>query len=170
MDWLATLKSLAPTVATAVLGPMGGMAVSALGNLLGIPDATQSKIADAIKTATLTPEQVVQLKQLELEFKTKEQEMGVKFSEIAFQDRDSARKANVAGGAQRPVVYFCMALVFIAMGLEFYVFVNGVPDGTHDIIAGRVLGFFDMIGGSALAYLIGTTVGSQQKNDLLVAK
>jgi hypothetical protein len=58
----------------------------------------------------------------------------------------------------------------LAMTLEFYVFVNGIPSGTHDIIAGRVLGFFDMVGGSALAYLIGTTVGSMEKNALLAGK
>ena len=56
MDWTSVIKSIAPTVATALLGPLGGVAVSALGNVLGVSEATQDKIAEVVKSAGMTPE------------------------------------------------------------------------------------------------------------------
>ena len=49
MDWTKTLQALAPTVASAILGPLGGIAVSAIGNILGVSDATQAEIAETNK-------------------------------------------------------------------------------------------------------------------------
>jgi len=170
MDWLATLKSIAPTVATAFLGPLGGVAVSAVGNLLGVSEATQSKIADAITTGQLTPEQVGKLKELELEYKAKEQELGFKYSELAFKDRDSARQANVAGGVQRPLFWLSLFLLVLTLGCEIIVLFSGYPTTIPEIIVGRVLGLMDAVAMMVLSYWYGTTSGSAQKTELLAAK
>ena len=103
MDWLDTLKKIAPTVATATLGPLAGAAVSALGDLFGIPDATQDKIASAIQAGQMTPEQISKIKELELEYQNNEKERGFRYAELAFKDRDSARVNNVAGGVQHHI-------------------------------------------------------------------
>jgi hypothetical protein len=170
MDWLATLKQIAPTVATAFLGPLGGVAVSAVGNLLGVSDATQDKIASAIQSATMTPEQVSQLKQLELEYKAKEQELGFKYADLAFQDRDSARKANVAGGVQKPLFWMSMCLLAIGLGVEGVVLFKGYPPEIPEIIVGRVLGLMDAVVMLVLSYWYGTTASSSEKNHLLASK
>ena len=170
MDWLATLKQLAPTVATAFLGPLGGVAVAAVGNLLGVSDATQDKIASAITSASLTPEQVSQLKELELEYKAKEQELGFKYADLAFQDRDSARKANVAGGTQKPLFWLSLILLIATLGCEIFVLFHGYPAEIPEIIVGRVLGLMDAVAMMVLSYWYGTTSGSAQKNELLAAK
>lgn len=170
MDWMQTLKQLAPTVASAFLGPMGGVAVAAVGNLLGVSDATQDKIAQAIQAGQLTPEQLGQLKELELRFQAEERERGFRYSELAFKDRDSARKANVEGGTSRLLFAMSVVLLIITLGSEVYVLFNGVPEGSPEIIIGRVLGLMDSVALMVLAYHYGSSSGSAIKSQMLAAK
>ena len=169
MDWLSTLKSLAPTVASAFLGPLGGIAVSAVGNLLGVSDATQAKIADAIQTGQLTPEQIGKLKELELEYQNNEKERGFRYAELAFKDRDSARQANVQGGTQKMLFWLSLVLLAGTLGCEGVVLFHGLPADTPDIVVGRVLGLMDSVALMVLGYWYGTSNGSAQKSELLAA-
>ena len=170
MDWLGTLKSLAPTVASAMLGPLGGMAVSAIGGLLGVTDATQAKIADAIAAGQMTPEQVGKLKELELEYRGNEQERGFKYAELAFKDRDSARQANVQGGTQGYLFWLSLALLAVTLGCEVLVLFYGYPPDASEIIVGRVLGLMDSVALLVLGYWFGSSSGSTHKTELLAAK
>lgn len=167
MDWMTTLKSLAPTVASAFLGPLGGIAVSAVGNLLGVSDATQDKIAQAIQAGQMTPEQITQIKKLELEYQANEKERGFRYAELTFKDRDSARSANVQGGVQRYLFWLSLVLLLATLGSEITVLFIGLPAGTPDIVAGRVLGLMDSVALMVLAYWYGTSSGSAQKTELL---
>lgn len=166
-DWRKTLQALAPTVASAFLGPLGGMAVSAVGSLLGVSDATQDKIAQAIQAGQMTPEQVTQLKTLELEYQANEQERGFRYAELAFMDRDSARTANVQGGVQRYLFWLSLLLLAVTLGSEVTVLFHGLPADTPDIVVGRVLGLMDSVALMVLAYWYGTSSGSAQKTELL---
>ena len=167
MNWQDILKSLAPTVASAVLGPLGGVAVAAIGNILGVSDATQDKIADAIKSGQLTPEQIGEIKKLELQYQENERERGFKYSELAFKDRDSARKANVDGGTQKHLFYLSLMLLAGTLGTEGYVLFNGLPPTVTDMVAGRVLGLMDAVALMVLTYWYGTSSGSAIKTELL---
>lgn len=164
MDWL---KTLAPTVASALLGPMGGIAVSAIGSLLGVDNATQSKISDAISAGQMTPEQISGLKKLELEYIENEKERGFKYAELAFKDRDSARAANVSGGTQKMLFWLSLILLIFTLGTEIAVLFYGYPEKTPEIIVGRVLGLMDAVAMMVLAYWYGTSNGSAQKTQLL---
>ena len=57
------LKGIAPTLATAVLGPMGGAAISAIASKLGIADDVET-----ITKALADPATAAKLQELELEF------------------------------------------------------------------------------------------------------
>lgn len=164
------LKQIAPTVATALLGPLGGAAVSAIGSILGVSDATQDKIASAIQAGQLTPEQVSQIKQLELKYQADEQERGFRYAELAFKDRDSARRANVDGKVQMPLFWLSIMLLCITLGTEVWVLFNGYPLHLSDIVVGRVLGLMDAIAMLTLSYWFGTSQSSAQKTSLLAAK
>ena len=63
------LKSVAPTLATAVAGPLGGAAVSAIASKLGVSDSVES-VAKAIAG---DPAAAAKLQELELEFYKTEQ-------------------------------------------------------------------------------------------------
>jgi len=164
MDWL---KQIAPTVATALLGPLGGVAVSAIGSILGVDQPTQDKITKAITSGQLTAEQLTQLKALELQYLNDEKERGFKYADLAFQDRDSARKANVAGGTQHHLFYLSLLLLATSLGGEIYVLFHGYPTGLPDIVIGRILGLLDAVTMLVLSYWYGTTNGSAQKSEML---
>ena len=68
-ELLGMLKGIAPTLATAVAGPLGGAAVSALASKLGVGDSVEA-VAKAIAT---DPAAAQKLQELELEFYKTEQ-------------------------------------------------------------------------------------------------
>ena len=63
-DLLGLLKGIAPTLATAVAGPLGGMAVSALASKFGVSDTVES-VAKAIVG---DPQAAQKIAEMELEF------------------------------------------------------------------------------------------------------
>jgi len=170
MDWLATLKTVAPTVASALFGPMGAVAVASVGELLGLSDATKDKISEIIQSGQVTPEQLGKLKELELEYQNNEKERGFRYAELSFKDRDSARQASVSGGTQKMLFWLSLVLLVLTIGTEIAVLFYGYPDKTPEIIVGRVLGLMDAVAMLVLSYWYGTTNGSAIKNELLAAK
>jgi len=170
MDWLATLKSLAPTVASAMFGPLGGAAVAAVGDLLGVSNATKDKISELIQAGQMTPEQVGKIKELELEYQNNEKERGFRYAELSFKDRDSARQANVQGGTQKMLFWMSIILLTATLGCEILVLFRGYPKEIPEIIVGRVLGLMDAVAMLVLSYWYGTTNGSSEKSALLAAK
>jgi len=167
MDWLAILKSVAPTVASAMFGPLGAVAVASVGELLGLSGATKDKISEIIQTGQMTPEQIGKLRELELEYQNNEKERGFRYAELSFKDRDSARQANVSGGTQKMLFWLSLVLLVLTIGTEIAVLFYGYPDKTPEIIVGRVLGLMDAVAMLVLSYWYGTTNGSAIKNELL---
>lgn len=161
------LRTLAPTLASALLGPLGGVAVSAIGNILGVSGATTATISKAFQDGKLTPEQLSKLKELEMQYQNDEAERGFKYSDLAFKDRDSARINNVAGGVQMHLFWLSLILLIITLGTEMWVLFQGYPETLPEIIVGRVLGLMDAVAMMVLAYWYGTTNGSAQKTHLL---
>ncbi len=166
-DWTDVIKQIAPTVATALVGPLGGAAVAALGSIFGISEPTQDKIANAISTAQLTPDQIVSLKKLDLEYQQNEKELGFKYEELAFKDRDSARQMNVQGGTTKMLFWLSVLLLTITLGTEIVVLFKGLSVGIPDIVVGRVLGLMDAVATMVLVFWYGSSNGSVHKTELL---
>lgn len=167
MDFLTTLKALAPTVASAVLGPLGPVAIAAIGSVLGVSDATQQKLSEALKVNGLTPEQITEIKRLELEYQNNEAERGFKYAELEFKDRDSARNANTVGGVQKHIFYLTCLLLTFCIGTEIAVMVLGLPVQVEAVVAGRILGLLDSITLLVLTYHYGSSSSSKSKTELL---
>ena len=159
-EWL--LK-LAPTVATALGGPLAGIAVSALGNALGVPDATQEKISDILQSGNMTGEQIAAVKVAELELKKHESDNGFKFAELEVRDRESARAMQIATKSNTPEVLSWL-IVAATLGLEGWVLLYGLPSDAPELVVGRILGTLDTAFTGVLAYWLGSTVGSKIKD------
>ncbi len=86
MDWL---KQIAPTIASALGGPLAGLAVSAISKAVGVDE---KDVGDLIANNKLTAEQVAQVKLAEIELKRQENELGLNFESLAVDDRKSARE------------------------------------------------------------------------------
>lgn len=171
MGWKDTLGKLAPTVASALGGPLAGAAVSALGELFGISEPTQDKIKVAIENGSLTGEQITGLRQLEMKLKAEEAERGFRYAELEFKDRDSARGRDteiVKAGKRnyRADAMFLLAVAVI-VGLVYLIWkdpnINEFMKGVVTLVLGRFLGYLDNI----YSFEFGTTRGSQNKDSTI---
>jgi len=166
MNWIDVLKSLAPTVASAALGPLGGMAVSALGKVFGVDNATQQDVAKIFQDNQLKPEDLAKLRQLEIEFKQHEMDNGFKFAELEFKDRDSARNMAIATHSVTPSLLTWL-IVLITLTAEGLLLFHAMPANADPIIIGRVLGTMDSALIMVLGFWFGSNSNSQRKTELL---
>jgi len=89
--WGGLIEAVAPTIATALGGPLAGMATRAIsGALFGHQDGS----VDDIQTALLnpTPDQLASLKKIDADFRVQMKQLDIDLEQIAEQDRDSARR------------------------------------------------------------------------------
>ena len=84
------LKLVAPTVATAVGGPMGGMAAKAVAQVLDCPPEPEA-IEEALENAP--PEKLQQVKQVDKDFALKMKQLDIDLFSQEMEDRKDARKA-----------------------------------------------------------------------------
>ena len=106
MEWL---KTIAPTIATALGGPLAGMAVSAVAKAIGCsPDEVQ----DVISSGKLTSEQVASIQLAELELKKQAQSMNLDFAKLLAEDKKSARDMQIATKSWIPA----LLAVFVTLG------------------------------------------------------
>lgn len=165
------LARAAPWLAAAAGGPAGiaGMALKTLAQTLGSTSGTLESVTSALVGAT--PDQIRQLKQADLEFRVRMQELGFKSEadmlRIAADDRADARKNNVASGMNWHIFWLSIVLLLVCLGSEVAVLFIGYPAGLPDLVVGRVLGLLDAVAMMVLAYWYGTTAGSSRKTDLL---
>ena len=89
MGWL---EQVAPTVATALGGPLAGLAVEAVSKALGVNQDDARKMIDEGK---MSSDQIAQVKVAEIELKKMEEQLGLNFEELAVKDRASARDMQV---------------------------------------------------------------------------
>lgn len=80
------LKKIAPTLAAALLGPAGGLAVDVLGKAMGWEDATREKVEQLLTSGQLSREDLARIRLAELELVRQEKELGFKFAELAAKD------------------------------------------------------------------------------------
>jgi len=163
-DWLGTLKVIAPTVATALGGPLAGAAVSLLGDALGVSEPTQEKIASAFTNGQLTGEQIAKIKVAELKAKSMEKVYGFKFAELEIRDRDSARQREVAtkDSTNKVLAYLIVVAFVIMVGMALFGEIT-----IESALAGTLVGYLSAKCEQVLAYYFGSSVGSKLKTDLL---
>jgi hypothetical protein len=166
MNWTDILKGLAPTLASAALGPLGGVAVSAIGSALGMDNATKDKVAKAFTDGQLTPEAIERLRTLEMQYQNDEKERGFKYAELQYKDVDSARNMAVQTHSLTPslLTWLIVAITLTAEGLLLF---HAMPANADPIIIGRVLGTMDSALIMVLGFWFGSNSNSQRKTELL---
>lgn len=161
---LSWLKTIAPTVATALGGPLAGLAVEAVGSAFGWEDATKEKVQDMLTKGQLSSEQLTQLKQAEMSMLEKERELGFKFAELDFKDRDSARQREIAvKDNTNKVLAYTVVGAFVAL-------VAGTLLGwarVDSALAGTLVGYLSAKAEQVLAYYFGSTKGSAEKTAII---
>jgi membrane-bound ClpP family serine protease len=157
---LGFLAQLAPTVASALAGPLGGMAVEILASKLGLPPEQAQK---ALESGKLTSDQVASIQQAEIELKAKAQEMGLDFEKLANDDRKSARDMQINTHSWiPPVMAIIVTLGFF--GILFALMSGKVAKGDEVMI---MLGSLGTAWTGIISFYFGSSASSQKKDDLL---
>ena len=151
------LKGIAPTLATAVAGPLGGAAVTALASKLGVSDSVDA-VAKAIAG---DPAAAQKIAELELEY-----------AKLDAQDRDSARKAYTAIATSEnatkldklvvPILALgVVGLAFLLIGVLMFV---DTPNDQQQLVI-FALGFITSAAGQVLSFYFGSSQGSKDKTE-----
>jgi hypothetical protein len=154
-ELLGLLKSIAPTLATAVAGPLGGAAVTALASKFGVSDSIDA-VAKAIAG---DPQAAEKLQELELEY-----------AKLDAQDRDSARKAyatvatseNSTKLEKLVVPVLALGVVGLAFSLIGILMFVDTPNDQQQLVI-FALGFITSAAGQVLSFYFGSSQGSKDK-------
>ena len=146
--------AVAPTLGTAIGGPMGGMAANMIAEVLGVPN-DQKSIEKAIQNAT--PEQMVELKKAEQQFEVQMKELDVDVFKLETQDKQNARSIFSKDWTARVIG------VSIIGGFLGYIFLVTLqpPEQNSEALINLVLGY---LGGLASA-IISFYFGASNTND-----
>lgn len=166
MDAILNLvRTVAPTIASAVGGPLAGMATRAISEaLLGKSDGSEQELAEA--AAKATPEQLLALKQAENDFAIKMRELDIDLERIANQDRNSARNREIQTKDWTPRILAGLITVGY-FGALFYMLRNGLPQhgGSEAMLV--MLGTLGTAWGGVVAYYFGSSAGSKAKDEAM---
>lgn len=168
MDWKNVVSTVAPWIGTALGGPLGGLAVNAIADALGLDDKTE----EAIKTAILgaTPEQMLALRQAEQSFMIQMQDLGFKhiekIEELVVKDRDSARQREMSV-RDNSVKWIAGFVVLVWSLINYTVITADIPISNEHMVT-RLLGTMDAALMVVLYYYFGGSRGSDRKTELMI--
>jgi len=160
---LSWLKSVLPTIATALGGPLAGVAAGFVADKLGLSDKTVEGVTSLIAGAP--PEQLVKLKEIDTEFKKFTLNLGIRLEELENADRDSARKREMAVKDNMPAILATVITIGF-FGTVAYLMRFGFPEGNKDVLI-YMLGSLNTAWLAAMAYYFGTTKSSKEKDKLI---
>lgn len=172
-DWKKLLGGVAPMAATALGGPLAGAAAGALVKALGMDGKVDPKdtkaVEEMLSEAVLKPEQIIQLRQAEMEFKKAMAELDIKstadLERIAADDRKDARNRQIQMRDRMPAV-LSVTITIGFFGLLFYLLKWAPPAESRDIL-NIMLGSLGTAWIGAMQFYFGSTSGSARKDMLL---
>jgi hypothetical protein len=163
MDWKKIVSAVAPVLGTALGGPLGGMAVKAIGNALGLEEQTEESVAQALAGAK--PEDLLKLKQADQQFAKDMRALDVDLERIAAADRDSARVMQTQTRSRTPHVL----AVIVTVG--FFGILVGMMGGwlkpSENQALLILLGALSAAFGAVINFFYGSSAGSQSKDAML---
>lgn len=159
------ISAVAPTIATALGGPLAGAATAELVKKFGGDErAAEQALASA------SPEALVTLKQAEVDFQKFLLQHEINLEEIHARDRDSARKRQIEVKDDTPKVlaYAYLSAFMVLVTMQFWIIIDAVAmqEGATRILDSLTAIMGTLVGGSK-EYYFGSSAGSQRKTEML---
>lgn len=160
------LKGIAPTAVAALAGPYAPLAAGVMRQVLGTEKGDAESLEAAVLAAAGDPTQVVKLKEIEERMQAQETSLGIRFEEIAADDRANARSREIAlKDSTTKILAYIVISAFVAMG-GAVLFGYAVAEST---IAGTIIGYMSAKAEQVIAYYFGSSAGSKAKTELMAA-
>lgn len=156
---LQVLKTVAPTLATAVLGPFGPLAGGLISAALGTATGDDKAAETALLTAT--PDQLLALTKANQDFQVQMKQLGITEEKLTFDDiaNARAREIGVRDATPRNLAYLIIGFtgLCIAATLAGWTKVDSA-------LAGTLIGYLVAECRSTLTYYFGSSQSSQNKD------
>lgn len=160
-ELLSIVRTVAPGIATALGGPLAGMAVRAVSQtLLGKPDGSMKDIETALLGAS--PETMLKLKEADNNFTLEMEKLGVDLAKIEADDRKDARASNRGAKDKTPAVLGVLCFIGFFGILAALMFVE-IPEASRGALT-VMLGSLGTIVVQVANYYWGSSKGSAAKN------
>ena len=142
--------AVAPTLGTALAGPMGGMAAKMIAEVLGVPN-TSKAIEKAVAEAT--PEQLLELKKAEQAFELQMKELDVDVFKLETADIQDAR-----GRFSKDWTARIMGIVVVG-GFMGYIFLVTLqpPEQNSEALINLVLGYLGGLASAIISFYFGAS-------------
>jgi len=168
MDLLKTfgplLGSVAPSIATALGGPLAGMATKALSQaLLGNEDGSEDDLQTALRAAS--PEQLAMVKKIDADFKVQMKSLDIDLAALAVDDRKSARDMQTETRDWIPRV-LAIGVTLGFFGILVYILVYGLPTTGNEAML-LLLGALQTAWMGIMAFYFGASSGDTSKDKML---
>lgn len=158
------LSSVAPSIATALGGPLAGLAVKSLSKaLLGAEDFSEEAVMEAMATAS--PEQLAAVKKIDADFKVQMKSLDIDLERIAVDDRKSARTMQTETKDWIPRA-LAVSVTLGYFGIIAYVLVSGLPMNGSEVLL-MLLGTLSAGWTGVMAFYFGSSSGSQKKDAMI---
>ena len=165
------LSGTAPVLANAIIPGSGGLAATLISKALGCENKPKA-VAQALTKAT--PEQLNELKRLELKHQEKLTELALENDKLYIQDVQSARNREIAivqATGKRDINLYVLAWsvvvgFFALVGLMMFVKLPDYNIGPINQLFGALAAGFGMV----LSYFFGSSKSSSDKNAFLTKK
>jgi|TARA_R110001599_G_scaffold1452_3_gene7016 hypothetical protein len=151
------IGAVAPTIGTALGGPMGGMAAKMVSEVLGV-DNDPKKIEQAIQAAT--PEQLAELKKIDKDFDIKMKELDVDLYALETKDIQDARGKFSKDWTARIIG------VTVVGGFMGYIFLVTLqpPEQNSEALINLVLGYLGGLASAIISFYFGAS-NTNKKDD-----
>ena len=151
---LNKLKSLigavAPTIGTAIGGPMGNAAMSMLADKLGVPN-NKSAVEKAVAQAS--PEQLAEIKKAELAFEKQMKELEVDVFKLETEDIQNARSHFAKDWTSKLLGFMTIG------GFLGYIFLVTLqpPEQNSEALINLVLGYLGGLASAVISFYFGAS-------------
>lgn len=164
MDWKDLVRSVAPVIASAFGGPLAGVGVKALSEIvLGKPDGTEDELEEALKMAD--PALLQKIKAGDQVFKVEMKKLGIDIVRLGNEDRASARARQMATKDITPdALAYLLTVGFI--GTLMTLFNIPIPEANKATVY-IMIGSLGTAWAAAMAYFHGSSRGSAKKDQVI---
>ena len=150
--------AVAPTIGSALAGPMGGMAGDVISKVLGCENSPKA-IEKAVQNAT--PEQMLELKKAEQEFELQMKELEVDVFALETADKQDARVRFSKDWTTR-----IMGIATLG-GFLGYIFLVTLqpPEQNSEALINLVLGYLGGLASAVISFYFGASHGGDKKDE-----
>lgn len=163
MELSQLLKAIAPSLGSALFGPLGGAAATFIASKLGLSESTVEAVTDVLSQGKMTPDQITQLKLAEIDFNKFLEDNKIKLAQLAVDNVKDARDMQKVVRSNTPAVLsYGITLGFFGILGSMLVY-EYTPTDSLLIMLGALGAAF----GGVVNFWLGSSISSRDKTELL---